>query len=1075
MQETSVNTASGPQAAWYRALTLAERVALPKMAVSCERPASEMAMQKLQYWKEQAAFRENRLFSARLAENALAEEDLLALLNETDAALQLRVTPTPAWLTELAQILERLDFSQEAPKDARFAHCIWPLIADALNRLRAKIALLMQEDEPPPIEPETFISACTPDLLRQINMLVGRTMVLELHVARLLERLHGETTEERFADFVQLMRQKENLIPLLEEYAVMTRLVLAALDLWVNYLNEFLGHLRQDWAQIRTTFSPESDPGTVLEVQAGAGDTHRGGRSVIILKFSSGLKLVYKPRSIAIDVHFQELLRWLNAHGTHLPFRVVKLLAREHYGWSEFVEAQSCTSQAELARFYERQGAYLALLYTLEATDFHHENLIAAGEHPILIDQEAFFHPRIKGAELSAEELLNANAMSFSVLRVGLLPYQIMLNAELEGIDISGIGGKEGQQTPWPVPQWQDNGTDQMRLVRKKGTMIGTDNRPMLNGQDVDPLTYRADLLRGFTQMYRLLMTQREALLAGPLENFAHDEIRLILRPTQTYAELLFEGSHPDVLRDALNRDRFFDHLWALAEKCPYLVPAIPYERRDLHMGDVPIFLTTPSTRDVFTGQGEILKDFLAEPSFLSAKQRVQNLDEQDLQRQIWLIEASLATLEMSNPHITKSFTALQPTHTEASPERLMAVARAIGDHLSKLALREANHVNWLGLSLVNERRWALLPAGLNLYDGVYGIVLFLSYLGVITHEEYYTTLARLAFFSHPKRVEQEKKDSHYIGAFAGWGARIYALTHLGKLWHEPALWDEAEEMVARLPELIEQDQSKDIISGTAGCLLVLLALYHVRPSVKVREVAVLCGDHLLAQARQMEVGIAWDTLKDAKQPLTGFSHGAAGISFSLLALSALTGEARFRQAAQAAISYERSTFSAEQQNWPDFRPQDSSDEMALGIAEQTPIFMTTWCHGAPGIGLGRLASLQYLDEPALRKEIQMALATTLQRGFGSNHSLCHGDLGNLETVLYASHVLNNPEYGEQLQQLTAMILDNMDKHGWRTGIPLSVETPGLMTGLAGIGYQCLRLATPENVPSVLLLAPPVV
>ena len=40
--------------------------------------------------------------------------------------------------------------------------------------------------------------------------------------------------------------------------------------------------------------------------------------------------------------------------------------------------------------------------------------------------------------------------------------------------------------------------------------------------------------------------------------------------------------------------------------------------------------------------------------------------------------------------------------------------------------------------------------------------------------------------------------------------------------------------------------------------------------------------------------------------------------------------------------------------------------------------------------------------------------------------------------------------------------------------MPLGVETPGLMTGLAGIGYGLLRLAAPERVPNVLGLAAPV-
>ena len=36
-----------------------------------------------------------------------------------------------------------------------------------------------------------------------------------------------------------------------------------------------------------------------------------------------------------------------------------------------------------------------------------------------------------------------------------------------------------------------------------------------------------------------------------------------------------------------------------------------------------------------------------------------------------------------------------------------------------------------------------------------------------------------------------------------------------------------------------------------------------------------------------------------------------------------------------------------------------------------------------------------------------------------------------------------------------------------------ALSPPGLMVGLAGIGYGLLRLAYPEQVPSVLVLAPP--
>ena len=73
--------------------------------------------------------------------------------------------------------------------------------------------------------------------------------------------------------------------------------------------------------------------------------------------------------------------------------------------WVEFVNFKECHSADELERFYQRQGGYLGLLYSLEATDFHFENLIAAGEYPILIDLESLFHPRHEITTIAADTL----------------------------------------------------------------------------------------------------------------------------------------------------------------------------------------------------------------------------------------------------------------------------------------------------------------------------------------------------------------------------------------------------------------------------------------------------------------------------------------------------------------------------------------------------------------------------------------------------------------------------------------------------------------------------------------------
>jgi lantibiotic modifying enzyme len=114
------------------------------------------------------------------------------------------------------------------------------------------------------------------------------------------------------------------------------------------------------------------------------------------------------------------------------------------------------------------------------------------------------------------------------------------------------------------------------------------------------------------------------------------------------------------------------------------------------------------------------------------------------------------------------------------------------------------------------------------------------------------------------------------------------------------------------------------------------------------------------------------------------------------------------------------------------------------------------------------------MDDANTRSEIDVALETTLAQGFGGSHSLCHGDLGNLDVLLEAGHRLRDARWRGEVDLCAGMALESIERNGWLCGNPLEVESPGLMTGLAGIGYGLLRLAAPVSVPSVLALELPV-
>ena len=332
---------------------------------------------------------------------------------------------------------------------------IEPLIHHSLYQLNEGINSLVQGQSNYPFNLETIEDVLCTYLPKQLLKILSRTMALELNVFRLKGKLKGSNAEKRFENFLECLHHRETAIEILQEYPVLARQITICLNNWVTSSLEFLHHLCDDWDEIQAIFFPEKKPGVIVSIDGNVADKHREGKSVLIIKFSSGLQVVYKPKSLAVDVHFQELLMWLNQKGSHPSFRTLKIIKRENYGWVEFVKAQTCTSKDEIRRFYQRQGGYLALLYALEATDFHYENLIAVGEHPILLDLEALFHQRLGNTDTTKAKHLAVDKFSNSVFSIGLLPYQTWLDDNSEGVDISGLGGAEGQLTPFAIPKWK--------------------------------------------------------------------------------------------------------------------------------------------------------------------------------------------------------------------------------------------------------------------------------------------------------------------------------------------------------------------------------------------------------------------------------------------------------------------------------------------------------------------------------------------------------------------------------------------------------------------------------------------
>ena len=1024
--------------AWYRGLSLAER--LPAGAAA----DPERGARRLARWRSQRPFDSGDWLARRLAADGITEADLAAVLGEDDAALCARLG-RPAWLTDVAAFAGPVAPGAEADG---FLALVEPLVRQAAAEVTAVASELAAAGGP--LDPAGAAELLRAHLLPTLPGMVERTLALELNVARLRGETAGETPQARYRGFVRRLREPAAVEALFAEYPLLGRLLAEHVRRQTAVHVEFLHRLTADWADIRKLLSA-ADPGLLSTVEANLGDRHRGGRAVLVAGFSGGLRVVYKPKSLAVDVHFQQLLEWLGTAVPGLHLRTLAVLDRGAYGWTEFCARTACDTKDEVARFYRRLGAHLALMYGLGGTDMHYENLIAAGEHPVVVDLESLFQPNM--AVQSAIPLGGPTASLDSVLRVGLLPQRSWGHTGAPGLDLSGLGYQEDQLSPRASQYWAETGTDRMRSDRKRMATQGGHNRPTLRDGEVDVLDYADDLVDGFRDTYRGLLAHRADLLApdGPLARFAADEIRVIVRPTHIYSLLLRESFHPDLLRDGLDRDRFFDKLWVSVDDFPYLNRVIAAERADLWRGDVPIFVTTPDSVDVRTSAGERVPGFLERPSMALARERIERLSTADLDWQTWIVRGSLTSLALGDGAAGPSTYGGRLVPGIADAADYLAAARAVGNRLEQLAVRRGDDLYWLGLTAFQEQYWDLTALDVDLYGGVSGIVLFLAYLGHVTGEDRYTELAEGGLSTVRRLTRRGSAHTGQLGAFSGLGSALYLLAHLGALWDRPDLFDEALELSAGVPGLVDADTQLDVMGGAAGCIGALAVLHRCLPDRGLVDAVVRCGDHLLTAAKPMGSTLGWPTPM-ADRPLTGFAHGAAGFGWALATAAELGAGQRFADAAVRAFGYERTHFSPARGDWPDLRATDPTASM------------TAWCHGAVGIGLGRLA-LPGIADPAIAAEIAAATAATLATGFGANHSLCHGDFGSLELLLAAGH--------DEAADRGAAVLASIDRHGWRCGVPTGAETPGLLAGLAGIGYGLLRAADPAHVPSVLTLEPP--
>ena len=1053
-----------------RAATIDELLSDDFEALPGQKADADLAARRLAAWCQSAASGDWSLFSQRLRRDGWTIDGILKKF----ATVRRTSTSLPAWVADAIWIEAAL---QSPGKDVErlsngfeplaFEHLIVPVVRHAVELVWSGLDRRVSDNLT-----ESAHAGLRHSLLSELSNLCAPA----LYERFAMVRKAGETQPKPdsgtalYDQFIDDMKSG-GFRRLFEEKPVLLRLIAVLTRQWIETSRELVVRLDADLPAIRCDILHSNTDSPVASIAGEFSDPHNGGRSVRIVSFADGARIVYKPKDLRLDIAWHTLIERLNRDAPPIDLKAVRAIASDGYGWTEYID-HAGTDAAGCGRFFRRAGAWLALFHSFVANDMHQENMIAAGEHPVPIDLETILQstvdenesadPEAQAFDLATEKLAN------SVMMVGLLPAY----GRSPDNNVFAIGGMTADWNAKIRIKWENINTDEMRPTRSKEITNTNPNLPYVDGRYVKLADHTDDLISGFRDYTGFLLRHiRSSEPEALYKDFTDLPVRKVIRATRFYSMLLQRLKNTRSMDDGILWSAQADFMARLAEwdkDNDTFWPLQRAERSALLALNVPHFVSPSDENEIHDASGYSLR-IAAHTGLSRARARIQAFDEKEVDWQTEVIRESTRSLTKP-PDVAAAGPAKLQERPDASlqttKKTIIAEADRIADELSRFAIRRGPGSAWIGLDWLGDAEvFQLVCLGPDLYNGVSGIALFLSAHAAVTGQQSSAELA-LAGVAHLRKNLKSRNAARMarslgVGGATGLGSIVYALTVLSKMLRDESLVADAHVAAGLFSDgLIAADKQLDVIGGSAGGILGLLRLYRDSKSADVLSRAIKCGEHLIAQSRLGPEGRrSWVGQGMGKRALNGMSHGAAGFAYALASLASATGREEFAAAAEECIAFEDSSFDASRDNWPDLR------------GDGEPSWPCQWCHGAPGIGLARIAMTRQRKngQSALAEDIVRAVEGATKGWPGNVDTLCCGTLGNVEFFCEAAEALGRKDLGELAARRLLTVIENADSTGdyrWNSG--QRKFNLGLFRGLAGVGYTALRQVD-RALPNVLI------
>ncbi|WP_323150552.1 type 2 lanthipeptide synthetase LanM [Pseudomonas glycinae] len=896
------------------------------------------------------------------------------------------------------------------------------------------------------INVETFLSSVRPYIVSLVKSFSEKSLVHQLN-SRIAE---GEDLD---LDAFNRELANETLVPFLTAYPVLARLLLDQIEATVNYLYKVVGHFISDIQALETAFGLAVRQ--IDSIELGLGDAHANGETVCCLQIGRH-SLIYKPRSNREAIFYGALLARLHELSDKPCFSVYSpiMVSVDNRCWVEKIQHRACEAESDLALFFQRLGAQVAVIHALNGIDFHYENLIACGSHPVMIDLECLFTPAMVDLKVN---LPHGRALfktirfnSQSVYSSGFVPY-----APGSDNDYSGLSRQQQFQSK-KRHLVREQGFYRLKQVMVQGEP-SLSHRPVFEGEVRSVTDHKEAFLRGFEQGYDEIMERRGMLLELLEQHAGSLKTRVLIKNTQRYADFIGMMLHPRFTRCRLQQELLLATLWSELNETLNDCGVPRHEIKDLERAGIPCFSMPLLSNCLIDGYGQVVAPLAIERPFDTCRRKLDSLSPSDKAFQLHVLQMCLF------PVANEALPLNRAHHLNAAPDpsgaQFLEGAMSIAQAIERGRIEgEEGDVGWPFMDThPRTQQHYLSPMGNGLYNGMGGLAIF------------YLSLYRVSEMTcHLDEAERILCAMHHsqgyfaneltASAYFGLTSYLYVLVNHRLMTGRQTYQATVDELLVKLTGFPREGDEFDFIHGWCGTVTVLVNLYHLEPQDALLQMIEKLS-LAIQSALMLEAGTL--LLNATGRPLwTGFSHGISGVLHALGKIWSVTKEP---------LLAERIA------QWLRAENRLASDGFWLDLRENAKSISTIkWCHGDGGILIARRGLAQVMGvaldadtRTILEQDIERCERHLWEQGLGSGYSLCHGDSGNLICLLKLYRATDNEQGIAQVNRALSQVIDNFFKEDFMD--ESNIPDLGMMLGIAGVG-QALLHALDASLPDVLSL-----